>query len=108
MDNEKRILERLAVKESGCEIIEAENCLFYKENNIKIKILNVDLINHMGNYGATLYFRMECDGIEEPIIEPSSALGTSPEEALDRATDLFAVVMYSFILAFNFIVPESL
>ena len=101
MSNEMRVLERLAVKESGCEIIESEKCIFYKERNLKIKLLSADTQSHEGNYAAYLFFRMECDGLEEPIIEPSTALATSEEEALDRAADLFATVMYSFILPFQ-------
>ena len=101
MSNEMRVLERLAVKESGCEIIESEKCIFYKERNLKIKLLSADTQSHEGNYAAYLFFRMECDGLEEPIIEPSTALATSEEEAVDRAADLFATVMYSFILPFQ-------
>ena len=42
MSNEMRVLERLAVKESGCEIIESEKCIFYKERNLKIKLLSAE------------------------------------------------------------------
>lgn len=97
----KRILERLAGKDSSCEISENENSVYFNEYNLKIELLDYQTANNGNNYAAYLYFKFDRTDLEEPIIEPSTALATSKEEAIDRAVDQFSTVMLSFVTPFK-------
>ncbi|SEK93179.1 DUF6348 family protein [Ruminococcus albus] len=99
--DEMRVFERLAGKNKKGIINNKDNSIYFEEYKLKIFLSHCGTENIGDRYSATLFFRIDNEDFEEPIYEPSVGLGTSKEEALDRASDQFVSVMLSVVLSFQ-------
>ncbi len=101
MSNEMRVLKRLEGQNKDGRINEKENSIVFRKHGIKIELLSCRIESTEQRYAAHLVFRLCSDELEEPIIEPSSSIAASSEEALERAADQFVTVMLTFVMSFE-------
>ncbi|MBP3797785.1 MAG: hypothetical protein J6I46_08445 [Ruminococcus sp.] len=97
--NEKRVLERLAGKDKSGII--KDNCLIFKKYELEVELIDCMITGIDGNFTAYLLFKIGRKDFDEPIIEPSTAIGDSAEKAMDMASDQFASVMLSVMMTLS-------
>lgn len=97
--NEQRVLERIACSKKN--VILKDGHLLFKEYDLTVELLDCRTVGTAGRFAAYLFFRIDRNDFDEPIIEPSTAVADSAEKALDMAADQFASVMLSVMLALS-------
>lgn len=97
--NEQRVLERLAGGKK--DRIIKDGHLLFKEYELTVELLDCRIVGTAGRFAAYLFFKIDRNDFDEPIIEPSTTVADSAEKALDMAADQFASVMLSVMLALS-------